>query len=142
MVPCFLQGKWPRQLLEDGDLATKRWTPDRTDTDAVDPDSLTNTPRPPKDHRPEVSADAGRSKGKGTASAPQKPDDSDEDCRIIEVYDVLPLSYAYPPSIISADTGGQATESSRGTKRAADDVPPKTKKKPAKKLKQTQLNVP
>ena len=107
----------------------------------MDPDSLTNTPRPPKDHKPEVSADAGRSKGKGSASALQKPDDGDEDCRIIEVYDVLPLSYAYPISPISADTGGQATESSRGTKRAAY-VTTKAKKKPAKKLKQTQLTVP
>ena len=127
--------------MEDGDLATKQWAPDRTDTDAVDPDSLTNTLKPPRDHKPEVGADAGRSKGKSSASAPQKPDDGDEDCRIIEVYDVLPLSYAYPTSLTSADTGGQATESSRGTKRAAD-VPPKAKKKPAKKLKQTQLNVP
>ena len=128
-------------MLEDGDLATKQWAPDRTDTDAVDPDSLTNTPKPPKDHKAEVGADAGRGKGKSSASASQEPDDGDEDCQIIKVYDILPLSYAYPISSVSANTGGQATEPSRGTKRTADP-PAKTKKKPAKKLKQTQLVIP
>ena len=33
-------------------LLMKRWAPDRADTDTVDPDSLTNTPKPPKDPSP------------------------------------------------------------------------------------------
>ena len=121
-------------------LLTKRWAPDRVDTDGVDPDSLTNTPKPPKDLKPEVGADA-RGKGKSSASVPQKPDDDDEDCQIIEVYDILPFSYAYPISSTSADTGGQVVQPSRGTKRSSE-APAKTKKKPAKKLKQTQLQIP
>ena len=141
MVSRFCQDKWPRQKLEDGDLATKKWTPDRADTDAVDPDSLTKTPKPPKDFKPEVGADAGRGKGKSLASIPQKPDDGDEDCQIIEVFDILPFSYAYPTSSTSVDKGGQVVEPSRGTKRTSD-APAKTKKKPAKKLKQTQLHMP
>ena len=115
--------------------------PDRADTDAVDPDSLTKTPKPPKDFKPEVGADAGRGKGKSSASVPQKPDDGDEDCQIIEVFDILPFSYAYPTSSTSADTGGQVVEPSRGTN-CASDAPAKTKKKPAKKLKQMQLTIP
>ena len=122
-------------------LHTKRWTPDRADTDAVDPDSLTNTPKPPKDLKPEVGANAGRGKGKSSASVPQKPDDGDEYCQIIEVYDILPFSYAYPISSTSADTGGQVVPPSRGTKRTSE-APAKTKKKPAKKLKQMQLQIP
>ena len=125
------QDKWPRQKLEDGDLATKQWAPDRTDTDAVDPNSLTKTPKPPKDFKPEVGTNAGRGKGKSSASNPQKPDEGDEGCQIIEVFDILPISY----------TGGQVVESSRGTKHASD-APAKTKKKPlAKKLKQTELSI-
>ena len=61
-------------------MATKEWAPDRTDTDAVDPDSLTKTLKPPKDFEPEVGSDAGRDKGKSSASNPQKPDEGDEDC--------------------------------------------------------------
>ena len=141
LIYRLCQGKWPRQILEDGDLATKQWAPDRADTDAVDPDSLTNMPKPPKDLKPEVGADAGRGKGKSSASVPEKPDDGDEDCQIIEIYDILPLSYAYPKSSTSADTSGQAVEPSRRTKRAAD-ASTKPKKKPVKRLKQTQLPIP
>ena len=122
-------------------MATKQWTPDHADTDTVDPDSLTNTPKPPKDLKPEVAADAGRGKGKSSASASQKPTDGDEDCQIVEVYDILPFSYAYPVSPTSADAGGQVVQPPRGTKRTSE-APAKTKKKPAKKLKQTQLTIP
>ena len=122
-------------------MATKKWTPDRADTDAVDPDSLTKTPKPPKDFKPEVGTDAGRGKDKSSVSNPQKPDDGDEDCQIIKVLDILPISFAYPTSPTSADTGDQIVESSRGTKRTSD-APAKMKKKPAKKLKQTQLSIP
>ena len=68
VLPC--QDKWPRQRIEDGDLATKKWTLDHTDTDAVDPDCITNTPKPPKDFEPDVGSDAGRDKGKSSASNP------------------------------------------------------------------------
>ena len=122
-------------------LETQRWTPDRTDTDVEDPDSLTNTPRPPKDPKPDVPADAGRGKGKTSASTSQKPTEGDEDCQIVEVYDILPLSYAYPVSPTSADTSGQVVQPSRGTKRTSE-TQEKTKKKPPKKLKQTQLTIP
>ena len=122
-------------------LQTKRWTPDRADTDVMDPDSLTNTPKPPKDPKSKVAADAGHGKGKSSASASQKPADVDEDCQIVEVYDILPLSFAYPVSPTSADTGGQVVQPPRGTKRTSE-APEKTKKKPPKKLKQTQLTIP
>ena len=122
-------------------LQTQRWTPDRADTDAEDPDSLTNTPRPPKDPKPDVPADTGRGKGKSSASASQKPTEGDEDCQIVEVYDILPLSYACPVSPTSADTSGQVIQPSRGTKRTSE-TQEKPKKKPAKKLKQTQLTIP
>ena len=74
------QDKWPRQQIEDGDLATKKWAPDRADTDVVDPDSLTNTPKPLKDFEPDVGSDAGRDKGKSSASNPQKTDEGEKDC--------------------------------------------------------------
>ena len=120
-------------------MATKEWTPDRTDTDAMDPDSLTKTPKPPKDFEPEVGADAGRDKGKSTVSNPEKTDEGDEYCQVIEVFDLLPISYAYPMSSTSADTGGQVIELSRGMKRTSD-APVKTKTKPPKKkLQQTRL---
>ena len=121
-------------------LLTKRWAPDRADTDAVDPDSLTNTPKPPKDLKPEVGADAGRGKGKSSASVPQKPNNGDEDCQIVEVYDILPISYAYPVSPTSADTSGQVVQPPCGTKRTSETQ--EKKKKPSKKFKQTQLTIP
>ena len=93
---------------------------DRTDTDAVDPDSLTKTPKPLKDFEGDVGSEADRDKGKSSASNPKKTNEGDEDCQIIEVFDLLPISYAYPMSSTSADTGGQVTESSRGTKRTSD----------------------
>ena len=63
---------------------------------------------PPKDTEVVVGFDAGRDKGKSSASNPQKNDEGDEDCQIIEVFDILPISYAYPTSSTSADAGGQA----------------------------------
>ena len=133
------QDKWPRQKIEDGDLATNKWAPDCTDTDAVDPDSITKTPKPPKDFEPDLGSDAGREKGKSTVSNRQTTNEGEEDCQIIEVFNILPISHAYLMSSTSADTGGHVTEPSRGTKRTSD-APAKMKTKPPKKkLRQTQL---
>ena len=125
---CLLQ-KWPRQKLEDGDLSQKVWEADRAESDAEDFNSISNTPKPPKD------APTGRTKPKAkkSTSAIQAAETGDDDCQITEVLDRLPISYARLTSSAAADTEGQATGSSRGTKRTSDDTAPEEAPKKTKR---------
>ena len=80
--------------------------PDRTDMDIEDPDSVSNTPAA-EEEDPASSRHAG--KDPATHSLKDWPDDGfaddedDDDCTILEVYDALPLSFAYRPTSPSAD---------------------------------------
>ena len=74
-------------------------------------------------------------RGKRTTSHPSesRPDD-DDDCQIIEVYDVMPFNFAYPYSVSDAPaSAGESAATDKGKKRAAEEPSAETKKKRLKK---------
>jgi hypothetical protein len=74
---------------------------DRTEWDQEDPDSVKNTPV----HEMDAILDSGSGKTSAPSSSPARADDtgSDDDCTILEVYDPVPISYAYPADPASAN---------------------------------------
>src|SRR5664279_4261048 len=86
------------------------WTPqanggkDREDSDTEDPDS--------EDYMPIPDAGTGPAPGKTPARDPLRdwPDDDDDDCQILEVYDPLPLAFTFPLHPTSADMDDQVME--------------------------------
>ena len=62
-----------------------------------------------------------------------RPND-DDDCRIIEVFDVMPFSYAHPYTVSDTSAGvGDSAAADRGKKRAAEEPAAEPKKKKVKK---------
>ena len=62
-----------------------------------------------------------------------RPDPNDDDCRIIKVFDPMPLNFTYP--LCASDNTASAREpaADRGKKRAAEETAAETKKKKTKK---------
>ncbi|KAM0883495.1 hypothetical protein ACQ4PT_031599 [Festuca glaucescens] len=128
---------YPRQNLKNTKIMI---LPDRTDMDIEDPDSESNTPAA-ENEDPASSRHA----GKDPAIHPLKDwsddgfadDKDDDDCTILEVYDALPLSFAYRPTPSSADPTAQVIDAvpvgqqkaPRGMKRHAAGMPTAPPKK-------------
>jgi hypothetical protein len=102
---------------------------DRADRDIDDSDSLQNAP-PPEEEDADINPDS----DKAPAPHPLRTwaydgGDDDYDCIMLEVYDRMPISYAYPMDLASADPDAQVVEnavplaaqatSKRGAKRSA-----------------------
>ena len=89
---------------EDGLDPSSKWGKDREDSDTEDPDS--------EDYMPIHHAGTGPAPGKTPArdSLRDWPDDDDDDCQILEVYDPLPLAFTFPLHPTSADTDDQVLE--------------------------------
>ena len=133
--------KFERQQVEDGPDPASKYGPDRTAYDQVDPDgedtiSVPLARRGPSKHSaPPLKRD----------TFPQGPAVDDDDCVILKVHNVAPLSFAYPLPSVSVDSGAQAaafatssrkrsaasTSDSRAAERAAKKS--KAAKKPAEK---------
>ena len=79
-----------RQVNEDGLDPSSKWAKDREDSDTEDPDS--------EDYMPIPHAGTGPAPGKTPArdSLRDWPDDDDDDCQILEVYDPLPFAFTFP----------------------------------------------
>ena len=98
-----LKQRFPRQAIEDGSDPAATWGPDRTEADVKDPDDEDNVPIP--------LAVPGPAMGKTRASSLRDwSEDEDDDCRILEVYDALPVAFAYPVRSPSADSDDQVQE--------------------------------
>ncbi|KAM0833813.1 hypothetical protein ACQ4PT_064034 [Festuca glaucescens] len=97
-----------RQKLE----APAEYTADRTELDEEDPDSIQNKPLD------EMDADFNAGSGKTPVPHPSRTwaDDAsidDDDCVLLEVYDHVPISYAYSVDSASADPDAQVLEDTR-----------------------------
>ena len=95
--------RFPRQTIEDGSDPPATWGPDRTEADVEDPDDDDNVPIPLAVPSPVT--------GKTRASSLRDwSEDEDDDCQILEVYDVLPVAFAYPARSPPADSDDQVRE--------------------------------
>ena len=96
--------KFERQKSEDGPNPSSKWGPDRTTYDQVDPDGEDTIPVPltrrvPTKHSaPSLKRD----------TFLQGPAVDDDDCVILKVHNVAPLSFAYPLPSVSVESGVQA----------------------------------
>ena len=89
--------RFGRQLKEDGQDPSAHWGKDRVEAELEDPDNDDNVPIPDVGSIPVT--------GKTRASSLRDwSEDEDDDCRILEVYDPLPVAYSYPMSPPSADS--------------------------------------
>ena len=107
---------------------------DRTEADKEDQDSHAIYQRY-KDAEKAAEKASCSYRGKRTTFCPpmSRPDD-DDDCRIIEVFDVMPYNYAYPYTVSDTSAGaGDSAAADRGKKRAADEPAAEPKKKKVKK---------
>ena len=128
----------PRQVNEDG--LNPQWAQDRPDSDTEDPDS--------EDYMPIPHAGQAAAPGKAPArdSLITLSDDDDDDCRIIEIHDPIPIAFTYPLNPTSADLDEPVVEipplavggRGAGKKRAAAGTtnPPKRRKKIGNKPRQ------
>ena len=124
--------------------------PDRADMDIEDPDSVSNTPAA-EEEDPASSRHAGKDPAihslKDWLDDGFADDQDDDDCTILEVYDALPLSFAYWPTSPSADPTAQVIDAvpvgqqkaPRGVKRHAASVPTAP---PPKKMKKKSSHGP
>ena len=74
-------------------------------------------------------------RGKKATSRPStsRPDD-DDDCQVIEVFDVMPFSYAFPYTVSDTTAGaGDSAAADRGKKRTAEEPAAEPKQKRVKK---------
>ena len=63
-----------------------------------------------------------------------RPDPDDDDCQVLEVFAVMPFSYALPYTVSDTTAGaGDSAAADRGKKRAADAPASVPKQKKAKK---------
>ena len=109
---------------------------DRTETDREDLDSQALYQRY-KDAEKAAEKASSSNRGKRTTFCPplSQPDD-DDDCRIIEVLDVMPCNFAYPYDVSDASAGaGDSAAADRGKKRAAEEPAAEPKTKKIKKVK-------
>ena len=108
-----------RQAKEDKDLTTKKWTKDRKarPEETEDPDN--------EDYMPVPRAKA-PTPGKPSARvfAQDLSDDKDDDCRILDPIDAIPISWSTPTA--TANPGAQGT--SRKCPAASGSVAPQAKK--------------
>ena len=95
--------KFERRKAEDEPNPSSKWGPDRTTYDQVDPDGEDTIPVPltrrvPSKHSaPSLKRD----------TFPQGPVEDNDDCVILEVHNVAPLSFAYPLPSVSVESGAQ-----------------------------------
>jgi hypothetical protein len=95
--------------------APAAFTADRTELDEEDPDSIQNTPLDKMD--PNLNASSGKipalHPSRTWADDVSSDDDvgsDDDDCIMLEVYDPVPISYAYSMDPASADPDAQVLE--------------------------------
>jgi hypothetical protein len=84
-------------------------TSDRTEEDEEDPDSVQNTPF----HKMDATHNSGSGKPSTPSSSRARADDTgseEDECVILEVYDPIPISYAFPVMPVSADPERQVVE--------------------------------
>ena len=102
-----------RQAIEDGDLSTRVWAEDFSPVpeDEEDPDDDDNIPIP----RVKI-------KGKESDHIPVvrvSDDEEDDDCRILEPLDPMPISWA-PASVPAKTDAGAGASRKRATESEAD----------------------
>ena len=118
---CFLALQlFERQLIEDGNLTTRVWAQDRSPAPAgeEDPDDDDNIPIPRVNR-----------KGKDSDYIPVfrvSDDEEDDDCRIIEPLDPIPISWA--PASVPAKTDAGAGTSKKRTAESESDQPQASKR--------------
>ena len=86
-----------RQKVEDEANPPEKWGADRDASDTEDLDS--------EDYMPIPHAGTGPSSGKASAKAPihiLSDDDDEDECRVLEALNVMPLAFAYPANPTSA----------------------------------------
>ena len=117
---CFyLSQLFERQFAEDGDLTTRVWARDHSPTPEgeEDPDNDDNLPIP-----------RATRKGKDSDHTPifRVSDDDDDDCRILDPLDPIPISWA-PPSVPAKTDAGPSKK--RAAESGLDHPPIKRPKK-------------
>ena len=84
-------------MTEDEENPSANWGKDRVESDSEDPDDEDNVPIPDVGSIPAT--------GKTRASSIRDwSEDEDDDYRVFEVYDPLPVAYSYPMSPHPADS--------------------------------------
>ena len=118
---CFLVPQlFERQAIEDGDLTTRVWAENLSPPpeDEEDPDGDDNIP-----------ISRVKSKGKDSDHIPVVrvlDDEEDDDCRILEPLDPMPISWA--PVSVPAKTDAGAGVSKKRTAKSGSEQPPTTKR--------------
>ena len=87
----------------DGPDPTAKWGADRVEADSEDPDNDDNMPIPDVGSIPA----AGKAR---VSSVRDWSDDDDDDCRVLEVFDPLPVAFSYPVPSPPADADDQVLE--------------------------------
>ena len=135
---------WNWQLIEDGLDPLADVGKDRAEADKEDRDSQAIYHRY-KDAERAAERGSSSTRGKRATFCPSisQPDDDDDDCRIIEVFDVMPFSYAFPHTVSDTTAGaGDSAAADRGKKRATEEPAAEPKKKKSKKTTSRKVYVP
>ena len=88
---------FPRQEIEDGSDPISNCAPNRTELDPVELDDENHAAIPP------FAPGGNPGKSHARSSIRDWSDDDSEDCVMLEVHDIEPLSFAYPMPSTSAD---------------------------------------
>ena len=134
---CFYQTKWNQQAIEDGLDPVAECAPDRTEYEQVDHDSQVIHQKLKDAARTAerlAERGGGSTRGKRQTSCPMVSRPDDDDCRVIKVFDVMPLNYAYPYSVSDATaSAGESAPAEKGKKRATEEPVAEAKRKRIKK---------
>ena len=131
-----------RQDVEDGPDPSVHWGEDLPAPEAgvEDPDDDDNVPIP-EARQPERTRASGKQPVQASSSIRDWSEDDDDDCRILDPIDAVPVAYAYPLPSSSANPAGQnpkprkraaAAASGTGASTASDPDSERPKKQPKK----------
>ena len=111
VTSATLQRNIARREIEDAEHPPEKWGTDRAESDAEDQDPLEGDA---PIHTPAPRSIPGTVPGKASVRASIRSwtddDDSDDDVRILEVYNPLPLRFSLPVPRTSADSRVQAID--------------------------------
>ena len=138
LIPLsLLLQRFAEQKIEDAEVLALLWTADRNTPDSGEPDSEEFVPK----------SDLAPARSRGKTPAHEEEGDSDE-VQVLEVVAAMPISYAFPASILSANPAGQVhnveplasrppvTSGKRGAPASASEAAPK------KRMKKSATNPP
>ena len=133
-----------RQDVEDGPDPSVHWDEDlpAPDTGVEDPDDDDNVPIPDA-RQPGKARASGKKPVQASSSIRDWSEDDDDECRILDPIDTVPVSYAYPLLSGPANPAGQskksrkrvwAAASATGTSTASDPDSERPSKQPKKTI--------